>query len=856
MFKKQYPLLLLLLLLGCEFPLLAQATIFEDQFETGTFGPNWVPFPSVSGTAGRVDIVNAVGLNFTNGVLIGKFSDGDQFTTNTLDLYLDLTGYADVALDFWIADSYDENNPEDGLYFSDDGGDFWTKVVDFRPEDWCDDFLGRYPTVDVDALAAANGLTLNDQFIIRWQQHGLDDFNGFSTTSSDGLVLDNVRVYDPQIPYEDLPFFDDFDTGLPHPTWTQSFADATAVINTGSSTNSPMGLVELFDNTGLNGSYALHLGRRCDGTFSTNAFDLHLDLSEETNVEMGFWIRDSYDESDANDAIYFSDDDGVTWAKAVSLFPSDWCDDLYGYYPPIDVDETAAALGLSLTDRFIIRFQQHGQDDFNGFSNTSSDGFVIDNVAVYDPELEYATLPFEDDFETGVANKAWARNNADQTAEVVGTSSLTSPMSNVGVYSGSGLFQSFGVAIGRRCDNTASTNAYDLHLDLSGETDVELSFWIGDSYDESDLDDAVYFSDDGGESWAKAFQLVPDEWCDDLYGFYPPVDVDGIAADLGLSLTSTFVIRWQQRGSDDFNGFSTSSSDGYSIDEVRVYDPGLTYAPLPFSDDFNTGVFKSAWGRRNADQTSAINTGAAITSPMNEIGIFDGTGVGGTFGVLMGRRCDDVFATTNALDLHLDLSGETDVTLSFDLADSYDETDLDDGVYFSDNAGSDWVKVIDFDFDQLPDDQYFPQVHSLSGLAAKAGLTLSSTFVVRFQQHGRDDFNGFSTTSSDGMYLDNIFVAGAPTATSAGSKEGAAFEVLPNPVTDTPLTLRLSSVKSPPTLLRVRDATGRMVRQITRPAFAAGELRLATQSWPVGIYFVELLDAGGKWRVQRVIKLE
>ena len=154
--------------------------------------------------------------------------------------------------------------------------------------------------------------------------------------------------------------------------------------------------------------------------------------------------------------------------------------------------------------------------------------------------------------------KAWAWNFADETASIATNSSITNPMSFVGVVNQTGLDGTHGVLMGKACDGTFTTNALDLHLDLLGEPDVEMTFWIADQIDESHVDDGLYFSDDGGNNFMKALDFFPDEWCDGIYGQHPPIDVDGIATELGLELTNQFVIRFQQTGQSDFVGGSNN----------------------------------------------------------------------------------------------------------------------------------------------------------------------------------------------------------------------------------------------------------------------------------------------------------
>ncbi|MEM8906621.1 MAG: T9SS type A sorting domain-containing protein [Bacteroidota bacterium] len=733
----------------------AQGTLlFEDDFSSGSLDPNWwSPMPNLTGEDGNISVENNIGFNGSFGVRIGKIDDG-QFTTNGLDLRLDLAGKTDVELTFAIAHLNEETQDQDGIYFSDDAGATFVKVLDFLPDEWCNNTYGQYPPLDIDELAAVANLGLTSQFVIRFQQFGQDDFFG-GTNNQDGIYLDNVRVYEPDLVYEDLPFVDDFNDGVFKAAWAWNFADATTSIMTNNSITSPMNIVGISSQAGIDNSPGAILGKVCDGPFTANALDLHLDLSGETDVEMTFLISGLNEETQTDDGIYFSNDGSLNFVKVLNFFPSEWCNNTYGQHPPLDVDGLATAAGLAFSNQFVIRFQQFGQDDFFGGTN-NQDGIYLDNIEVYDPNLVYETLPFEDNFDDGTFKNAWAWNFADATASIMPGNSITSPMNTVSISNQAGVDNTPGVILGKICDGALTTNALDLHLNLLGETDVEMTFWIAGINEETQTDDGIYFSDDGGLNFVKVLDFFPDEWCSSEYGQHPPLDVDGLAAEAGLAFSSQFVVRFQQTGEDDFFG-GTNNQDGIYLDNINVYDPNLVYETLPFEDDFDDGTLNNAWAWNFADATASIMSGNSITSPMSIVGVSNQAGWNNTAGVWLGRICDGVL-TTNALDLHLNLLGETDVEMAFWIAGINEETQTDDGIYFSDDGGLNFVKVLDFFPDEWCSGEYgqHPPL-DVDGLAAAAGLAFRSQFVIRFQQTGEDDFFG-GTNNQDGIYLDNISV--------------------------------------------------------------------------------------------------
>jgi len=514
----------------------------------------------------------------------------------------------------------------------------------------------------------------------------------------------------------------------------------------------------------------------------------------------------------------------------VDFFPEEWCESTYGQHPPVDVDGLATVHGLNLTSQFVIRFQQRGSGGFN------SDGMFLDEVNVYDPELEYSQLPFNDNFDDGGFKKAWAWNFADATAATMTGGAITNPMSVVGIDLQSGLNGSPGVVIGKRCNGAFTTNALDLHLNLAGESDVELAFWIADYYDENHIDDGLYFSDDGGVNFEKVLDFFPEEWCESTYGQHPPVDVDDLAAAYELNLTSQFVIRFQQRGSGGFN------SDGMFLDEVSVYDPEVEYANLPFSDTFESGSFGKSWSWSFADSSTSVISEDAITNPMSVVVVDDEFGHNGsTYGVVMGKRCGGTF-TTNALDLHLNLSGQQEVQLSFWIAHYYEEYQIDDGVYFSDDGGITFQKVYDLDFSGVNNLTYSLYELDVDVLASTNELELTNTFVIRFQQRGQGSFN------SDGFYLDDVNVGGVPTASAEVSNVNE-FSVFPNPATTT-LYYNTEGLGKKVKQVEIADKLGNIIlRRNANPGQSVD-----IEGLPQGVYFFSLVLDNGKRSTNKFVR--
>ncbi|MEL6867389.1 MAG: IPT/TIG domain-containing protein, partial [Bacteroidota bacterium] len=538
-----------------------QAVVFFEDFESGGLRSMWSASSSLA--EGRVEVIQeSDGLSAAQegfyGLVMSKRSDAGGLNVNALDLALPLGSYVNrpLALSFFIKDFTAANYPEDGLYLSDDGGATFSKVYDFDCANWTDEY-GQLPEFDLLDLSQKAGLLFNDQFVIRFQKAGIGDLNTYSY--NDGLFLDNILIRERSLVYAPLPFKDGFESPTLSPAWQWKAATATSQADN----TRPGGWVGTTDwplavHQGLR---SLFLGRRNDGAFTTNALDLHLNLMGQSHVFLDFWIKDFYEDTHVEDAIYFSDDGGQSFSKVLSLNGSYWADH-YGQFPPIPINELALQYGLQVNEQFVIRFQQGGTGDFNTYS--SEDGLFLDEVAVYSKAPLYATLPFNDGFESGQLSASWRQAYHPQTVHPL----YMTPNNIAQVYQNSDeAFEgAHSLLLGRSTDGNLSSAALDLFLNLQDYSQATLRFQMRDFYDENQSADALYFSDNGGQTFQKVYQFYP-EFTPNQYVEYI-IDIDSMATCKNLSLSDQFVIRFQQFGQGDFNTYS--SEDGFFIDNVSV----------------------------------------------------------------------------------------------------------------------------------------------------------------------------------------------------------------------------------------------------------------------------------------------
>ena len=111
--------------------------------------------------------------------------DGSLYSINSLNLLADFGGYSDVFLSFRYRDEGDEQDSEDGVFLSTDGGSSFFRIDDLSDstQTW------KTKTLDIAAFAASQGLTLSSASVIRFQQK---DNYGWPT---DGREFDDIKLY-------------------------------------------------------------------------------------------------------------------------------------------------------------------------------------------------------------------------------------------------------------------------------------------------------------------------------------------------------------------------------------------------------------------------------------------------------------------------------------------------------------------------------------------------------------------------------------------------------------------------------------------------------------------------------------
>jgi hypothetical protein len=123
---------------------------------------------------------------------------------------------------------------------------------------------------------------------------------------------------------------------------------------------------------------------------------------------------------------------------------------------------------------------------------------------------------------------------------------------------------SFGLDIDTDCGGVACSNntqqAAIMVVDLAGQSNVLLDFWVFEHGDENHPEDGVFISDDGGATWAliQSLNNFPASYQNVV------IDLDAAVANAGMSYVDGFQIKFQSL--DNFE----IATDGYSFDDICV----------------------------------------------------------------------------------------------------------------------------------------------------------------------------------------------------------------------------------------------------------------------------------------------
>jgi hypothetical protein len=602
------------------------------------------------------------------------------------------------------------------------------------------------------------------------------------------------------------------------------------------------GRIEIVNDPDTGNYYAVLSKQNDSGGMTQSAIDLKLNISSWAGLEVDFSFDFNYffNETQFNDAVFMSDNGGVSFKRVLAMQPSRWCQDKWMRFPAFDFNALLANNGLSYSSNFVIRFVQEGTGDLN--SSGDEDGLLLDNIRfdVRQP-LQPATLPLAESFATGELNPFHWRimRSIPNPADQILPAGIT-PSYYVSIINGDAVDNdNYSLALGKIHDCGGETSSYlDLHLNLLNMEDQQLllSFAFKHFYDETQFADALWLSDDGGQNFVRGIALEPSRWENNIYGSFQSIWLNQLIDSRGLSHSSNFVIRFNQIGTGDFN--TSGDEDGMIIDDVRidVLAP-VTYKLPPFCDNFENSDYEAHWRFGTAELTSS---GQATngTNPASLAGQLAFRGVEESVGLALGNRYDSEENSLVRADMHVDFNLLRNAVLSFALFNHYNENQAQEGLYLSIDGGDNFTKIYTFDWPAISNNNYTLITLPLDVIAANNGLSLSAETILRFQYYGAGDFS--TSGDEDGMILDNVCISGIVVADDSPSLD-ERLQLWPNPVVD---LLQLALPTAEKLVIRLTDAQGREVlRQELREAVSTHSLDM--RRLPAGMYGLQLQHSQG-----------
>lgn len=295
-------------------------------------------------------------------------------------------------------------------------------------------------------------------------------------------------------------------------------------------------------------------------------------------------------------------------------------------------------------------------------------------------------------------------------------------------------------------DNHMVQNEATVHLNLSGQDRVRLKFNWKYFNEEDHGVEGVYFAD--GDTFVKVYDFSMgnnasvttisheastreiSEWQEVI------LDVDNLCAQHGLTMNSTFKVKFVQK--DNYE----ATTDGIGIDDIRVYRAYVD--PDGYTMDFESGGVDEYWD---------LNTNSGRIQITSNYSPFQGS-----YHMVMDSSTPGHYEVCIA-ELHVDFSkrNRTDYSLRFAVKDFVDENHGNDGILFSDDGGRTWNRVPVYQF--LPQSwtnyQYQTIEIDIDQLAEDNGLSLTDSFIIRIQQY--DNYQ----VTSDGMAFDKIEIVGS-----------------------------------------------------------------------------------------------
>ncbi|WP_420627819.1 S8 family serine peptidase [Candidatus Leptofilum sp.] len=234
---------------------------FSDGFESGDLSAAWETAVTAEG---RVQVSDGLAASGSYSAVLDDSIAGGDYSEAALILTADLTGQAEVALDFNWHDLGDEYHADfDGVFVREQPGDAWVKVYDFAGSNHDNFQAGQ---IALETAVAENSLTLTDRFQIKFGFYDNFPFNAGSIGGGDGYAIDDVRFT--CVP-RGLAASQQSDNLSPQPGDAVNFQITVTNNETITATNAVINFF-LADGLQMNGEVMVDVGTAVSGSFGSS----------------------------------------------------------------------------------------------------------------------------------------------------------------------------------------------------------------------------------------------------------------------------------------------------------------------------------------------------------------------------------------------------------------------------------------------------------------------------------------------------------------------------------------------------------------------------------------------------------
>lgn len=174
----------------------------------------------------------------------------------------------------------------------------------------------------------------------------------------------------------------------------------------------------------------------------------------------------------------------------------------------------------------------------------------------------YAPVPYYTGFENNALDSNWYTTSSlpGGRIQVWSNSSFSAASSPNGNYW-------LGMDIAPPAGTYILNDAW-LGLNALGASNLHLRFWWSEWNDETEPQDGIYLSDDGGTTFTKVIDLNGASFTDLTWRSYD-YNLDSMNTAHGLSYTANYVIKFSQYDNYYFSG----GNDGFLFDEISIDQP-------------------------------------------------------------------------------------------------------------------------------------------------------------------------------------------------------------------------------------------------------------------------------------------